>query len=210
MPKFTESERPKIRIDTFIIGDLVFKHRDLIEPKDMVKVGYLFNRNQVHPDIRCDCIPETKGNLGFSRDQLREQDFPSLLFGIYNGGRGNELVGGLNITRIRLIQRDRDDIQVSALVTPILPEPGSNAWMRRTFTIFQYLLDNKIPTETDGVTMHFQRLEMPEGSNEAFKKMRDSSTDVDDLDFDSRSLRLVEAPDTLPNGNRVFYIEKSD
>lgn len=197
--------RPLVRVNTFTIGDLTFTNEVLMDPKQAVKLKGKFKHQLVHPDIRCDTNPEVKGNKGFTREQIREKDFPNLLFGIFSNG---EVIGGLSLVRIKLISQDRGDIQVSALLTPFLPNPGSDVWTESAFTIIQYLLATPLPTETDGVTMHFKRLERPEGANSAFKKMQHSGGVIRDMNLASRNLRLVEAPDTLRDGRKVFYIER--
>jgi len=198
--------REEVKIRTFNVGNLVFVNKDEMESRAVARLSGMIKNRGVHRDIRCDSHPNKKGSRGFSRVQIGEGDFPSLFFGVFEDSK---LIGGLSIIRIKLISRNGNDIQVSALVTPFLRNPGSDAWMNRTFEIFQYLLETKIPTEKKMVTMHFRRFEMPEGANDAFKKMQASELAVKNLDFAARGLRLIDAPDLLPDGRKVLYIEKT-
>ena len=90
-------------------------------------------------------LAEINATLKQSIDALvKEQagEFDEVVFAVLDAKRGWALSGALPLSTIRKVREERGEILCSALMTPLMPNPGSGMW----FTIYELLLFEMLKT----------------------------------------------------------------
>ena len=200
-------ETSQFRVPPTERSGLNFVHVDFLENKeDELRVDALLHMygGPIPPELTCQIRPQD-GNTGFTFEQTAEFDVPGMIFGIYENG---ELMGALNVLRIKVISSSEGELTVSAMGFPAIPDVGSDAWHARTMGIMEYILDNTFPTEVKGVSINLVRWEVYDNSLELLKLIPGAGETLINFQFSDFNLRVVESTETLEDGRKVLYMER--
>jgi hypothetical protein len=210
MPKLIDRSEPKsddlrIRVEEYSADGLTFVPEVRIPAGDLLRVRKLFGEYKMPRAFRCQGQYLDANNTGFTSEQLREKDIPQLLFAVYEN---RNLIGGLNLFRIKILKQLPGEIQASSALTPAFPDQGTDAWMSRVFGIMEYILDNNLSTEIPGTVLNITRWEVPEGGNATMKEIKDAGSEVNNFLYADRNLRIVEGDETFLDGRKINYLER--
>ena len=200
------AEKPdQIRVKDTTAAGLTFKNINSLDEAEVSKINATFKKYAVPPEITCH-IYASDGNSGFTFAQTLESDIPGMTFGIYENG---ELIGGMSVIRIKVLNIVDGEVEVSIMGFPALPDLGSDAWHSRAMAIIQYVLDNKLPTSVDGIVLNVTKWEMFEGVTDLLRALPNAGDALKDFDVSEFNLHFSESTHTLEDGRKILYIQRN-